>query len=202
MNIFQRINAVMREVEYVQKDKQVSGGGASYKAVTHDQVVSVIRGALVKHGIVVYPEQTSNSIPIMRDVKNDVKMHLYSAEYIIHFVNIDDSVDRLSVSINAHSNDNGDKAPGKAVTYATKTAILKVFSLETGEDDESRSESRNTITGEQVNELAAMIAGNGALWANLCNAYKIGALEEINIKKFDEIKNRITDYKTRQNANN
>ena len=40
-NIFQRINAVMQEVAYVQKDKAVTGMGAGYKAVTHDNLVSV-----------------------------------------------------------------------------------------------------------------------------------------------------------------
>lgn len=34
--------------------------------------------------------------------------------------------------------DEGDKAPGKGVSYATKNAMLKMFSIETGEDDEGR----------------------------------------------------------------
>jgi hypothetical protein len=65
-------------------------------------------------------------------------MHLYSGDYIVHFVNIDDPKDTASVSINAHAADNGDKAPGKAASYATKYAMLKMFSLETGENDEQR----------------------------------------------------------------
>ena len=47
LNIYQRINAVMQAVKYVQKDKAVNGGGQNYKAVTHDQVVSVARQALI-----------------------------------------------------------------------------------------------------------------------------------------------------------
>ena len=46
-NIYQRINQVMKSVQYVKKDKAVTGGGQNYKAVTHDQVVSVCREALV-----------------------------------------------------------------------------------------------------------------------------------------------------------
>ena len=34
--------------------------------------------------------------------------------------------------------DNADKSPGMALSYATKYAILKVFNIETGEDEESR----------------------------------------------------------------
>ena len=138
-NVYQRINAVMKEVEYVQKDKAVSGGGQNYKAVTHDQVVSVCRKSLVKHGVVICPEQLRGEIIIKRDVATDVKMHLYGGEYAIHFVNMDNPQDRITVLIHAHAADNGDKAPGKAITYATKAAILKTLSLETGENDESRT---------------------------------------------------------------
>ena len=34
--------------------------------------------------------------------------------------------------------DNADKAPGKALSYAKKYAVLKLFEIETGEDEESR----------------------------------------------------------------
>ncbi len=34
--------------------------------------------------------------------------------------------------------DNADKAPGKALSYAKKYAVLKLFEIESGEDEESR----------------------------------------------------------------
>lgn len=203
INIYQRINAVMRKVKYVQKDRQVTGGGANYKAVTHDQVISVAREALVEYGVVVFPEQVASEILIQRDLEKQIKMHLYSGEYKINFVNIDNPDDKITVSINAHANDNGDKAPGKAVTYATKTAILKVLCLETGENDESREESKvGYITPDQQNELAGLIKGDDALWQNLCAAYSIQGLEFIKVTKLEEIKQRIETYWSRRNASN
>ena len=133
-NIYQRINAVMKEVEYVQKDATVQ----TYKAVSHDMVTAVIRPHLVKQGIVVQLEQLRSEILVKRNVKDGEKMHLYSGDYAVHLVNMDSPEDRVSVTINAHANDNGDKAPGKAASYATKVALLKIFSLETGENDEQR----------------------------------------------------------------
>lgn len=134
-NIYQRLAEVMRAVTYVQKDRKVD----TYMAVTYDQVVAACRAELVKAGVLVYPEQTASDMLIKRDVKADVKMHLYSGTYNVHFVNVDKPDDRVTVVINAHANDNGDKAPGKCATYATKTAMLKVLLLETGENDESRA---------------------------------------------------------------
>lgn len=145
-NIYQRINAVMAIVKYAQKDKAVSGGGQNYKAVTHDQVVSELRAAIVENGIVVEPVQTKGEIVIHRDMNakpEPVKMMLYSGEYDVFFVNMDDPKDRTCVKVQAHASDNGDKAPGKCFTYAVKMALLKQFTLETGENDESRAEARN-----------------------------------------------------------
>jgi len=138
MNIYQRINAVMKEVEYVQKDGHISGGGANYKAVTHDNVTAVLRPHLVKFGIVVRVSQVKGKILQMRAPKEDIKMHLYQGEYDISFVNIDKPEEMVTVRQQAHANDNGDKAPGKAESYATKYAMLKTFSLETGENEEGR----------------------------------------------------------------
>lgn len=136
-NIYQRINAVMKVVKYVQKDITVTGAG-SYKAVSHDMVLAVLREQLVTQGIVVRLEQLKGSIVQMRDLKADIKMHLYSGDYTVHFVNMDKPDDCVSVTINAHAADSGDKSPGKATSMAVKYAMLKTFGLETGENEESR----------------------------------------------------------------
>jgi len=156
-NIYQRINAVMKEVQYVQKDATVE----RYKAVSHDQVVSVARAALVKHGVVIFPQQTEGAIVEVMTTKSGGRMALYSGFYDVHFVNVDAPTDRLTVAVQAHAMDNGDKAPGKAVTYATKTAILKVLCLETGENEESRAEVREAslpLTDEQAETIKELLA--------------------------------------------
>lgn len=134
-NIYQRINEVRKMIGYVQKDKAVSTGGGSYKAVTHDAVTGMIRDALIKHGVVIVPSVTSC---VFHPKEPEAKQRLYEAMYDIEFVNIDDPTDRIISKQSAHALDNGDKAPGKAQSYATKYAILKLFNIETGEDEESR----------------------------------------------------------------
>jgi len=162
-NIYQRINAVMQAVKYVQKDATVQG----YRAVTHDQVVSVARQALVDNGIVIYPVQVGESqiSAIFKPDGTPTNIIRYAACYSINFVNMDDKEDMLTVTLEAHANDNGDKAPGKALTYATKSAILKVLCLETGENDESRTEVDNiddelTLidSAESLDQLKAVFA--------------------------------------------
>ena len=163
MNIYQRINAVMKKINYVQKDKSVNGGGQDYKAVTHDNVTAQIRPYLVEYGIVVHLEQLRAEILIKRDVKVDVKMHLYSGDYAISFVNIDKPEEKVTITINAHAADSGDKAPGKAASYATKYAMLKMFSIETGENEESRTYEAPEYTDLQKNQLDELLESDNAL---------------------------------------
>lgn len=137
MNLLQRLNAVRKAVKYIQKDKSVSTGGTgSYKAVTHDLVTAMTRDLLTEHGVLSFPSLvTSKMSP---PVKADGKQWLYEATYDFEFCNMDDPADTKTVRIEAHANDNSDKAPGKALSYAKKYAILKILDIETGEDDESR----------------------------------------------------------------
>jgi len=173
LNIYQRVNAVMKEVEYIQKDTNVTGAGGGYKAVSHDALIAHIRKHLIEKGIVIYPEQLTSSMLILRDLSKDIKMHLYSGDYAIHFVNMDNPEDRITVSINAQAGDNGDKAPGKAVTYATKAAILKVFLFETGDMEESRTYEPPVFTDQQCSQFRELLeAGNGLEF--LCFVQMVG----------------------------
>lgn len=197
LNIYQRINKVMKLVKYVKKDSSITGAGAGYKAVSHDQVISVVRQALVDNGIMIYPNQIKGEFIQMRDVNampNPIKMGLYTGTYEINFVNIDDGNDKITATIEAHASDNGDKAPGKCLSYATKSAMLKVLSLETGENDESRSEEQDfdVINNEQCMLLYGLIVDSvtGNLTPKgqkISRAFRFELISEIPTNKFEEI---------------
>lgn len=138
MNIYCRLNEVRKAVSYIQKDKEVRGAG-NYMAVTHDAVTAAVRDHLVTHGIMVAPTlveakcsetgtTTSSGVPIIR----------YEGIFDVAFINCDEPDDRHVMRLPAHALDYGDKAPGKAISYATKYAMLKLFSIETGDQEEER----------------------------------------------------------------
>lgn len=191
LNIYQRINAIMQEVEYVKKDANVQG----YKAVTHDQVTSVLRKSIVSNGVVIRLEQKSGDIIEKRDVDKGIKMHLYTGLYDVHFVNIDDPQDFLTVSIEAHAQDNGDKAPGKAASYATKYAMLKLFTLETGENDESRTFEPNMLSEETRDKFHDLLNTEDALGMSVFLRLLPQEEEEALYKTFE--KGKISSSKTK-----
>ena len=173
MNVFQRLAAVKREVGYIQKDKKVD----TYMAVTHDMVTAMTRNHLNDAGVAVVPSEicgktcettmlTGRGTPIIR----------YEATFEVRFINIDKPEDQVSVRVTAHAMDQGDKAPGKAMSYATKYAVLKVLALETGEEEESRIPMTPTVNVEghqkmvaQANDLKALEAVWKLIAAD-CNA--------------------------------
>jgi hypothetical protein len=137
MNVYQKINAVQKAVKYIQKNKSVNAGGSSYNAVTHDHLVAVARQAMVDNGLVIVPVQKDGEMLIHRDLDKGIKMHLYSGTYEVRVVNADEPQDYVECVVQAHAGDNGDKAPGKALTYAVKAALIKLLWLESGDDEES-----------------------------------------------------------------
>ena len=153
MNIYQRINAVRKAINYIQKDKSVSAGPAgSYRAVTHDAVTGMIRQHLVEHGIIIAPTLIDS---VFHAKEEGAKQRLYSASYDVRFINMDAPDECVTIRIEAHSLDNGDKAPGKAISYATKYAILKLFNIETGEDEESRYQREEFDVTPHLDKIAA-----------------------------------------------
>lgn len=154
-NLMQRIIEVRKQVDYIQKDKSVSTGGGSYKAVTHDAVTGILREHMNKAGIVCFPALVASaSLP----KEDGAKQFRYEATYDFTFVNADDPTDRIVIRIEAHAMDNADKAPGKALSYAKKYAMLKLFEIETGEDEESRYQEFDIVPWLELIEKSETIA--------------------------------------------
>jgi hypothetical protein len=165
-NIYQRLNAVMQEVAYVRKDKRVEG----YMAVTHDMVTAIVRPSFVKHGIVIVPQERDGSRMVDTTRRSDKgnPAFRFEATFKVAFINVDDPSDAALVIVPAHADDFGDKAPGKCLSYAVKSAILKILMLETGEDEEGRIQPEPEPYNEDeearlTNLRADALNGMGAL---------------------------------------
>lgn len=158
LNLYQRINEIRKKIDYIKKDKSVSTGGGSYKAVTHDQVTALVRDHMVEFGVVCYPILVA-SLMNPKEVNANMetaKQARYEATYDFVFVNIEAPEDKLTIRIESHAMDNADKAPGKALSYAKKYAILKLFEIETGEDEESRYQEAG-LSDERIEVLISRI---------------------------------------------
>lgn len=142
-NIYQRIHAVMQDVKKLKKDLKVSYPGTNYKAVSEEAVTTAVRESMIKHGLVMYPEKIETVLHFVTTQKG-ASQYLDEMNVTYKIVNIDDPKEFILVPSRAHGIDTQDKAPGKAMTYAAKYALLRVFMIPTGDDPDNTSSKETT----------------------------------------------------------
>lgn len=179
LNIYQRVTKVREAVAYIRKEKKVE----SYMAVTHDAVTALTRDQFIAHGIVIVPScivqsavkdtgtLTSRGTPFIR----------FEARYRFEVVNMDDPADKFSIEIEAHALDHGDKAPGKALSYAKKYAVLKLLEIESGEGEEDREEQHKPKEDPKSKSVAREV------WDTMTNKQK-STLTDISVLIVDYLK--------------
>ena len=138
MNIFEKINEVMKNIEYLAKDDQVAFGTTKYKAISEEKVTTAVRNELVKQGIVILPvTQESENKELTRTDKSVNMLTNVHTKYRIQ--NIEDKNDYIEVESNGSGVDTQDKGVGKAMTYSYKYMLLRTFAIPTGEDPDKIS---------------------------------------------------------------
>ena len=196
LNIFQKMSAITEEINRVAKNLNVGTGQATYKAVGEADVLSAVKPIEIKHGVYSYPvnrnivetnvlttttTKTFNGQETTTE-KNQLFMRI---ETIYRFVNIEKPDEYVEVTTYGDGVDSQDKAPGKAMTYADKYALLKAYKIETGDDpDQNVSETLKGVksttpvapaTPEQIKELKDLQVNE----ANVLKKYRISTLEEL-----------------------
>ena len=141
-NIAQRINAVMGEVDYIQKEKKA---GMQYTIVSHDKVTGLVRPFLHQHGVIYYPH----------DLHVSQNGNRTEAVFSVRFENIDDRTDFIDVATFGYGVDAQDKGPGKAMSYGVKYALLKLLGLETGDDPDEEQGAKAEHKPETRQEVIA-----------------------------------------------
>lgn len=174
--IYQKINQVMRKVSFVTKDATVGFGNNQYKAVTHDRVTEIVRPHFVEAGIIIVPRQKDKGISIDGKTQKGNDKIRFEAVYDVDFIDCEDR-DKITVTVEAHAEGSDDKCAGKALSYAVKSAMLKVLMLETGENDEEGV--KNTIDAKQSSMLTQLIADTNTDVKKFCEAYGVSNVTEL-----------------------
>tara|TARA_R100000995_G_C3470986_1_gene118324 strand:- start:608 stop:1213 length:606 start_codon:yes stop_codon:yes gene_type:complete len=191
LNIYQRINKIMEELSYVQKeDKKVNG---QYTFVSHDAVAAKVHPLLVEHGVVIIPTVE----------KHFIEGNRTTAIVKFSFINIDEPTDRFESYSVGFGIDNQDKGIGKAVSYAKKYVCLQTFMLETGDDPDRDliDYEPETISEVQVAEIKQLINETNSDEKLFYKHFEIDALENLPICSFDKAVNSLNTKKERANAN-
>lgn len=145
LNIFQRMLAATSEINRVAKNLKVDiSKSQSYKAVAESDVLEAVKPIEEKYGIYSYPVSrtvikdeaytTTSEYDGLKSEKTTFFMRLAT---VYRFVNIDNPDDYIDITTYGDGVDTQDKAPGKAMTYADKYALLKAYKIQTGDDPDA-----------------------------------------------------------------
>lgn len=167
MNIYEKIAAIMQDVQYLAKDDHVKFGQTIYKALSEEKVTSIMRAELMKYKLVVFPiEQSASRSGNISHV--DVKYRM---------VNVENPEEYIEIASAGDGADTQDKGSGKAMTYAFKYMWLRTFALPTGEDPDKISSDELDAKAAQAMEQRQIICErcgkdvypvkkrNGEIWA-------------------------------------
>ena len=161
LNIYEKLSLITTELGVIEKNLKVEMTKTkSYKAVSERDVLDNVKPLEAKYRVYSYPlkreildkdilvKETTYNGEISRT--NTLFMRLGT---IYRFVNIDNPNEFIDIDTFGDGLDTGDKAPGKAMTYADKYALMKGYKISTGDDPdkEASPEKGYKKNDEEVN---------------------------------------------------
>ena len=163
MNIYEKMSRITSEIKNVNKNLEVGVGKNKYKATGEADVLKAVKELEEKYRIYSYPlsrkivdREILENKKIYDDgttiVNNQIFMRL---EIMYRFVNIDNSQEYVDIPTYGDGVDTQDKAPGKAMTYGDKYALMKAYKIISGDDPDQNGspETANIKKDENKEEI-------------------------------------------------
>lgn len=198
MNIFAKMQKITEEMAVVVKNLNVQvNQKASYKAVSERDILDAVKPLESKHGVYSYPftRKVIDKDILVKESEyngritktNTLFMRL---EVVYRFVNVDKPDEFVDILTYGDGLDTGDKAPGKAMTYADKYALMKAYKISTGDDPDKEASPENgyaeqtgNITKGQMEQLIELVDDIPAM----LHYYKIKQLKELSSTEAQKI---------------
>lgn len=199
LNIYQKLLAISNELETVAKNLNVGIGKSSYKAVGEADVLRAVKPLEAKYGVYSYPiarnlveSSVIESIDFNGNVKKQQFMRL---EIIYRFVNTDNPAEYVDITSFGDGIDSGDKATGKAMTYADKYALMKAYKIITGDDPDqhpseelqSKAEKVVKATAQQIEIITKAYENKQDKYAEMLKMFNVEKVEDLTVVQANKI---------------
>jgi hypothetical protein len=214
LNIYQKVQKITSELNAVAKNLSVGAGKSSYKAVGEADVLAAVKPLEEKYGVYSYAydreivdskliqweedfvdKYNFKKVPTL--IVKSKKLFFMRIKTHHKFVNIDKPDEFITTVTFADGLDQGDKASGKAMTYADKYAPLKAYKMITGDDpDQNHSESYANnnykkkekkefvpITKRMIDDILELIGDDFDRTQKVLAHYGVDAFEKLDVIK-------------------
>lgn len=196
MNLFEKMQLITNEIGVVEKGLQVRvTDKSSYKAVSERDVLDAVKP--IEHKYRVFSLPISRRI-IAQDVLEKVSEYngktsktytMYMRiETTYRFYNIDKPDEYIDTITYADGLDTGDKASGKAMTYADKYALMKAYKISTGDDPDKEASAEQGYTSvkatpKQIEAVKKLVRDTQAM----LDHYNISKIEDLTLEQASDI---------------
>ena len=200
MNIYEKLLCITGEIKNVSKNLDVGVGKNSYKAVGEADVLHAVKQLEQKYKVYSYPCKREIVDRAILETEKEYNGNITRGNQIFlrlettyRFVNIENTDEFIEITTYGDGIDTQDKAPGKAMTYADKYALLKAYKIITGDDPDQEhspdtakyTNNEQKATQKQVEVLSKVYTGENL--QKLLAANGISKLEDISMTKASEL---------------
>ena len=140
-----KLHNIMKDVGYIQKKSRNKAQG--YTFVSEADTVTMVREAMIKHGVVAIPKVTTFEVAPAGQTKNGSPIFLTTILIEYTFVDMDSGESLLGAAI-GQGTDFGDKGAYMAMTGANKYMLWKCLQIATGDDPEADKKEESVGTSQ------------------------------------------------------
>lgn len=203
MNIYEKMAEITAEINTVAKNLNVeTGKGKSYRAVSEADVLAAVKPIEKKHGVYSYPYEREivESGELVNQTQYGERKSLFlRVRTVYRFVNTEKPEEYLDIVTYGDGVDSQDKAPGKAMTYGDKYALLKAYKIQTGDDPDQNASgelvSQNIRTQKIGTDKIAAIStranGMGLPIETIMHQYKLASIGDMTEEQFYDCVQRL-----------
>lgn len=192
LNIYEKMSLITEEMGVVEKNLKVQVTKSnSYQAVSERDILDTVKPLEKKYRVYSFPVDRNvidNDI-LVKEVEyngavtktNTLYMRL---EITYRFINIDNPEEFIDIKTYGDGLDTGDKAPGKAMTYGDKYALMKAYKISTGDDPDKDPSPEQGYKKDEIKATPKQI--------EMLNKYYVGEnltklLETNNVEKLEDL---------------
>lgn len=207
LNIFQKMSLATNKIQTVTKKLKVGEGTkGEYKAVSEADILNAVKPIEYEVGIYSYPVERNlikEERVLFKNKYGDTENFVMKLETTYRFVNVDNPTEFIDIKTYGDGVDSQDKAPGKAMTYADKYALLKAYKIQTGDDPDKNKSQKLSKEMEELQQiyrdrLDKLVADTKTDYDELLNYFKVSSNMEMSIQ---QLKQAVAILENRKNKN-
>ncbi len=153
MNIYEKMMLITDEVGVVEKNLKVQvTKNSSYQAVSERDILDKVKPIEKKYRVYSYPfsrQIIENDTLVKKNDYGESNQFYLRLQTIYRFINIDEPDEYIDITTYGDGIDTGDKATGKAMTYADKYALMKAYKISTGDDPDKDPSPEKVLTKQK-----------------------------------------------------